>query len=91
MFYLRFKARKNLRKQEYDRFKKEHAHKDHVSPSKSNQTENNSQHHNEEAQLDRTEMLKVYQNDLKKVQQILRIVNHHIILRMQKSKMLQTC
>ena len=29
-------------------------------------------------------MLKVYQNDLKKVQQILRIVNHHIILRMQK-------
>ncbi|MDM7464658.1 cation:proton antiporter [Staphylococcus warneri] len=86
MFYLRFKARKNLRKQEYDRFKKEHAHKDHVSPSKSNQTENNSQHHNEEAQLDRTEMLKVYQNDLKKVQQILRIVNHHIILRMQKEQ-----
>lgn len=86
MFYLHFKARKNLRKQEYDRFKKEHAHKDHVSPSKSNQTENNSQHHNEEAQLDRTEMLKVYQNDLKKVQQILRIVNHHIILRMQKEQ-----
>lgn len=31
-------------------------------------------------------MLKVYQNDLKKVQQILRIVNHHIILRMQKEQ-----
>lgn len=78
MFYLRFKARKNLRKQEYDRFKKEHAYKDHVSTSKSNQTE--------EAQLDRAEMLKVYQNDLKKVQQILRIINHHIILRMQKEQ-----
>lgn len=57
-----------------------------IMSHQANQTENNSQHHNEEAQLDRTEMLKVYQNDLKKVQQILRIVNHHIILRMQKEQ-----
>ncbi|MEX2949357.1 cation:proton antiporter [Staphylococcus warneri] len=88
MLILRIKARKSLTKRERENYKNVRLHRQCHTEEKEKVLDRKAKYKNSKQQMEqrRAEMLETYKQDLKKVQQIMRIVNHQIITKMQQEQ-----